>query len=200
MSVILAGGLALPPVRAPWISGKHYPAYSGTVGSSGAVLAANTLYGYIWAPPLPVTISALILSVQTGGAGSSAKAGVWRVGANGRPIGTPIVSNNTGGATTSAVAVSLSASATLPPVPLFFGSAYTGTLPVMFNVAGSQTEAVLEIGAGTAVTAVAQQVAGALSTAFTYTGDIEALDLTSASWTDVTGNPTRVPVLGFTVA
>lgn len=200
MSVILAGGLALPPVRAPWISGKDYPAFRGTVGASGAVLAVDTLYGYIWAPPLPVTISALFVSVQTGGAGSSAKVGVWRVGPNGRPIGTPLASNNTGGATTSAVAVSLSASATLPPVPLFWGSVFTGTLPTMFNVAGSQTESVLEIGADTPVTAIAQQVAGGLSTAFAYTGDIGALDLTAASWTDVTGNPTRVPIIGFTAA
>ncbi len=198
---VFRGTPLLPPLRARWISGKDYPLFRGTVGASGAVLATNTLYGYIAALPIPVAVSALFGGVQTGGAGSSMKAGIWRVSpVTGRPFGTPIASNNTGVATTGTGAASLAVTATLPAGLLFCGSVFTGTLPVMFNVAGSQTESVLEIGADTQATAIAQTVTGGLSTPFTYTGDIGALNLTGATWTDVTGNPTRVPILGFTVA
>ena len=78
------------------------------------------------------------IRVATGGAGSSVKVGIWANSTvSGRPVGAPVIADNTGAATTGTgqIAVTLAAT-TLQPGWYWIGSKFTGTLPSTVSGSG----------------------------------------------------------------
>lgn len=123
----------------PYRAGSgSYAMVEGAIGSA-AVGAVDTLYLYPFRLQVPIAFTAGQVRVATGGAGSSAKGGIW---ANGgatlnRPLGAPLFVDNTGVATTSnnTDAALAFGAGTLGPGIYWFGSKFTGTLPTMIVVA-----------------------------------------------------------------
>lgn len=175
------------PVDHPgYIVGLWYPTTEGATASSNAVSAADTLYVYPFFLRAAVHISRLAVRTVTGAASSSIKLGIWGNTA-GRPSGTPVVGDNLTLATT-ANNTTLN-TATFSPAPLlqpgvyWAGAVFTG-LPTMSHLATSSFN-VARTGTSTNTNAVTTQHV-ALTTAFTQTGDITALNLTGATWVYVT--------------
>ena len=200
MSVILAGGLA-SPWRAEhdgYVSGTSYAtAPDGQVLTTAAVAAADTLYGYLWFNPAPVTVSALLARCATGGAGSAMKAAVWRY-ANRRAQGVPVLAFNTGVATTATADLTMTVSGVLPAGWLLLASKFTGTLPSMAMVPAGQRTARLH--GGTVSNAVQISNAVTLSASDAYANDIAATDLSAVTLTLIASATALPPHIGFTVA
>jgi hypothetical protein len=70
------------------------------------------------------------LRSAVGGAGSSAKVGVWaNSNLSGRPVGAPLLADNTGAATTGTGQIALAMAGTLNPGTYWAGTKITGTGP-----------------------------------------------------------------------
>lgn len=201
MSVLLAGPMSsLTGFRTHpgYISGGVY-ALSRQVAPL-AIAAVDTVYLLPFMVDTHVVPASFGPRVTTGGAGSSVKIAVWANNpATMRPTGLPIMSNNTGAATTSAAATPLTVTGvTLIPGLLYWhGIKATGTLPTVqaVGVGSAEQSRFMGITLGTTAT---NPVVG-LSVADAYANDIAALDLTSASFTNVVQNtgvcaPQMVPV------
>jgi hypothetical protein len=178
-----------PPQRHPgYIAGATY-VLPETMGAAAAVSAVDVIYLWMWIPAARVTPATIGTRIATGGAGSSMKVGIWRNNpATMRPTGTPLASNNTGGATTSTnttVLLAVSGFTAVVGTPVWVGAKFTGTLPTTLQpVAYGQ-------GAQWWGGAIGNNAAGSaqgLSAPDTYSNDIAATDLTSASFTVVTGS------------
>ncbi|WP_135469848.1 hypothetical protein [Crenalkalicoccus roseus] len=192
---LLAAGPAVSGLHPGYVPGLTYWAARGQLAAPAAVAAADVLLGYPFLIGAPVRIAALHLRVGTGGAGSSAKAGVWRM-SGGRPAGTPVAAHAAGTPTTANnQTVEMPATGLLLPGWHFFGAVFTGTLPSCVGPSGNSAEIAWLIG-GTPAQMTATPVSG-LSTPFAFGGDLAALALDGAAWTAVTAG---VPALGFTVA
>jgi hypothetical protein len=121
-----------------YIAGRIYPTSgAASLQTATAPSAIDIIYFYPWVPPANITFTGGKMRVQTLGAGSSVKAGIW---ANSpvsmRPLGAPLFADNTGVTTqanTTDVTLAIGAGTLSAGVTYWFGSKYTGTLPVMLG-------------------------------------------------------------------
>lgn len=123
---------AIPP-HPGYLTGRYYSTLPNQIGSAAAPNAVNTLYLYPFQLFARVSITSLVIRVGTGGAGSSVKTGIWANNAStNKPVGAPLIVDNTGTATTSSNAnVSISATGTLAAGFYWAGAKFTGTLPTV---------------------------------------------------------------------
>ena len=125
-----------------YISGRYYVGNHGSlVTTTVAVGAVDTIYFNLMFLPFAVSIAALLARTGTGGAGSSMKSAVWaNSSVSNRPLGAPLIVDNTGQATTGSstnVEVAVSPSVTLPSGFYWYGTKFTGTLPTMVAMGGT---------------------------------------------------------------
>lgn len=120
-----------------YIAGQVYPLHDGYTNTSSAIAAADAIYLFPFTVPRVLNFASIKMRVQTAGAGSSAKTAIW---ANSpishRPLGSPLFVDNTGvttQASTTTVTTGMAAGTLTPNNIYWFGSKYTGTLPVMWN-------------------------------------------------------------------
>lgn len=187
---------AVAPVRPPLISAKSYWAASGQLANT-AIAAADVLIGYLWRPGRPLSITDLHLRVQTGAPGSAAKVGVWSLGGTARPIGTPLIFDNTAQATTAGGTLTFpNADGVLGDEFYFWASMYTGGTPTMTGLSLNTAEQSSIVG-GSPAQLVATSVV-ALTTPVTFADNIGALDLTAVTMTEA--NNTGTPIVGYTAA
>lgn len=133
-------GILSAPPQSPdhpgYLAGLYYPTFRG-LRAALAVAAVDVIYLYPFRLYAAVTIKTLVLRVTTGGASSAAKQAIW---ANSvvsmRPLGAPLIADNTGVATTGS-ATNAEANTTdtfLGPGWYWAGSKYQATLPSMLAV------------------------------------------------------------------
>jgi hypothetical protein len=114
------------------------------VAVSGTIGAIDTLYLYPFHLPNSFTFTGGRARTITGGAGSAIKAGIWATdttngAAGNKPVGAPILVDNTGAATTgNNTTITLGLGATLAPGFYWVGVKATGTLPTMYCVQESE--------------------------------------------------------------
>lgn len=126
-----------------YIAGRTYPTLRVLPDTAVAVTAVDLLYFYSFMLPETLNFTAASMRVGTGGAASSVKAGIW---ANSplsmRPLGAPLYRDNTGVATATSstnIVPALGRGTLLRDVIYWFGSKYTGTLPMMYGLRGADT-------------------------------------------------------------
>lgn len=176
-----------------YVSGRPYSTFPG-YSAAAAVGAADTVYLYGFPVFHPVTIASLQMRIVTSGAGSSVKMGVWANSpVSNRPLGAPLIADNTGVATTSN---NTTASADVTDTPLqpgwyWVGSKFTGTLPQPVCITSGSLWHAFQMGnAGAAL------VVMGLSSSDTYSNNLPTF-AEGASFSSVIGT---VPIVGFTVA
>ena len=173
-----------------YVAGLFYPSYEGTAVLA-AVPAVDTDYLYAFAVTRRITLTALAIGVTTAGMGSAFKTAIYANGASGRPVGPPLLVNNTGVATTSIAAASCTLSGTLNPGVYWFAQKHTGTtLPASVSKLSTGNQDMVRMGRSAVPTSASVQAALSLSDAYansfpTLTG--------SESYSSVAGN--GVPIL-----
>ncbi len=135
-----------------YIASRTYATVPGMTPTAAAVPAVDVVYLYPFQILSRVTVASLRIRLTAGGAGSSAKGAIW---ANSfvsmRPLGAPLLVDNTGVATTSSNAdASLAASGTLNSGVYWAGTKFTGTLPSTLSIAANNTWVQFMVGAATA--------------------------------------------------
>lgn len=153
-----------------YIAGQTYSTWEGSIANT-AVAVADTIYFYPFRLREPLTIVNGNAYVVTGGAGSAMKAAIY---ANSpismRPVGAPLVKDDTGVATaTSATRVSLAFGAyTFVPGWYWAGGKWQATLPTMQTIAaGAQfLEFFMGVPAANALNIAMMTYAHAYATAF----------------------------------
>lgn len=182
----------MPITHSPYIAGRPYSTYPGYAASS-AVAAVDTIYLYQFPVYSLITVTSLQVRVVTGGAGSSVKMAIYaNSSVSDRPLGAPVIVDNTGQATT-ANNTTVSADTTdtvLLPGFYWVASKYTGTLPAVQSiVTGSLWHPFTTGNAGAAL------VVMGLSSADTYSNNMPTF-AEGASFSSVVGT---VPIVGFTL-
>ena len=126
-----------PDISHPgYVSDRTYSTFDGAIANL-AVGAADLIYFYPFRIPRRVTIIGGNAYVVTGGAGSAMKAALYANSPiSSRPVGAPLVRDNTGVATaTSATRVSLAFGVyTLRPGFYWAGAKWQATLPTMQTI------------------------------------------------------------------
>jgi hypothetical protein len=187
-----------------WQAG-YPPAHFGVMAAGDVVAAAIPAVDLVYLYPFPVNspldVTAIFCNCQVVGAGSAVKMAVWANNPmTGRPTGKPLLGDNVGVNTASGTGIKSVAVLNRPtPVGvLWFGSKATGTLPSMTTLSGNgNTGAASRLAAVAAADALrnaAVQSIG-LSTPDAYANDIMDLDLTRATFTNVTVS--GIPVIGL---
>ncbi len=188
----------LPPPHPGFRASAFLPTADASSSNTTAVTTLDTvIYLYPYRLALPITVVSLSVRVSTGAAGSAVKMGVWNNDRTlGRPTGLAITGlvSNTGQATTgnNTNAQITGLSKTLPPDWYWFGSAFTTLGPQCMSVSGSG--GVYQLNELLMRSALATNVVAGLSAPYTYATDITTLDLTGASFTDVSG-AAGIPVI-----
>lgn len=123
-----------------YIASQIYPLHDGTLNVANAVAAVDVIYLFPFSVPRLLTFVSIKMRTQTAGAGSSVKTAIWADSpVSHRPLGAPLFVDDTG-VTTQASATTVTtgmAAGVLNPNNLYwFGSKYTGTLPVMWSALG----------------------------------------------------------------
>lgn len=183
-----------------YVAGWWYGTYDGTTANSAAVAALDLLYVYPFSIRAPVTVSRLATRVATGVATSTVKLAVWR-NASGRPTGTPAAGSNsalsTATSATNPTTATFSPTVLLTPGVYWAGAVFGTALPTMVHIATSGLN-VGKHGTTTLSAAISTQAVG-LSTPFTASGDILALNLSGATWTAVVATA-GIPAMAFEAA
>lgn len=210
LALFLAAGFTLPApaqtlVRPPdiatghpgYVTGRFYTPFTGTIGSSSAVPAVDTVvYLYPFAASdFPLVAVSLNTRCITLAALSAIKLAVWASDpVTKRPTGVPVAGSNTGQATTTSNSTqTIAISRTFEPgVVYWVGVAATTLAPTMYSFNSAMTEANRMIGRS----AIASSVLTGLSAPYTYSTDIMALNLTGATLTDVTAAGIPVVYIG----
>ena len=123
-----------------YISGRLYPCAGNGYStiSNTAVGAIDLIYFVPFFLEKPMSFTNGAVWVNTGGAGSSVKGGIWANSTvSQRPLGAPLYKDDTGAATTSSSAAATLAfgAGTLQPFTIYWaGTKYTGTLPTMRSI------------------------------------------------------------------
>jgi len=135
-----------------YVASRIYATVPSMAPTAAAVPAVDVIYLYPFQIFARVAVTALRIRVQTGGAGSSGKGAIWANSYTSmRPLGAPLLVDNTGVATTASTADAvLAASGTLNPGIYWAGTKFTGTLPQTFSVPSNNTWAAFISGFGTA--------------------------------------------------
>lgn len=123
-----------------YIASQIYPLHDGPINVANAVAAVDVIYLFPFSVPRPLSFASIKMRVQTAGAGSSVKSAIWADSpVSHRPLGAALFVDDTG-VTTQASGTTVTtgmAAGTLNPNRLYwFGSKYTGTLPVMWTAIG----------------------------------------------------------------
>ena len=174
--------------------------HEGAANGGTAIPAVDVLYVYPFRVYGPAVVSSIFERLQTVGAGSAVKCAVWRADTTtGRPTGLPLFGQNTGFDTTAGTGIKSAAVSNyaITPSVYFAGSVATGTLPVMTSVSASASfpAGILSGASANAAMGVpAAQLTG-YSTPLAYAGDIMALDVTGATWSDV--GTSGIPIIGL---
>lgn len=174
-------------------TGFTYSTFAGTP-TLAVASAIDTLYFYPFLLQRRIVVTGGVVRTGTGGAGSSIKAGIWAnndAGTTNRPVGAPLLVDNTGASTASSTAnVALAMSGTLQPGLYWVGVKLTGTLPTTLGVgSNNQTLAQLAGVTGNALNAYAVSIAD------TYSNAMPTIP-TNQTFTQVaTGT---IPILGLT--
>lgn len=134
---------AVNAISFPILSGRKVMAYSGARSISAGALAADTFYIYPYILKRAITLQDLSVYINTGGAGSAAKLGLFLndPATNLPVVGAPAAVNNTGAATTaSTTLVTLSVTpVVIPPGPIWLAQLWTGTMPIPTAMAQSDS-------------------------------------------------------------
>jgi len=173
------------------VPGGVYPCCASVSSGAAAPGATGTVYFMpflVYFNCLPVSFGVRVSAL---GAGSSFKIGVWNPDpANGlKPAGLPIMSNNTGVATTSN---NTTAMATITGVYLnmgrlvWVGAKFTGTLPTVIQTNTSGLEGARFLGLGAASTGGG--FTAGYSIADAYANDISALNVVPGSLATIANN------------
>jgi hypothetical protein len=183
--------IATIEIHPGYVAGRIYPTYIGTM-TTAAIPAVDTLYFY----PFPLYSRAVLTSGQvrvvTGGAGSSIKVGIWANStASARPLGAPLIVDNTGVATTSSgVAVTPALAGTLDAGLYWVGVKATGTLPSCLSIPSGHSWC----GYYTGLTSATAMASNGLSFVSTYADAMPTM-AEGASYTLVSGS--GIPILGL---
>jgi hypothetical protein len=183
-----------------FVSGKGYDAFGGPTGNL-AIASLNLLMLYAFPLDLDLGINQMIARVTTGVASAQLKIGLWANGA-GRPTGLPLVATNAALDCSAAALLSdtISPTKSLSAGWYWWGSVFGGALPSMLATSTTSSTGARQgnawIGGGTGAAIGSAPITG-ITTPFTFTNDLSALDLTAATFTEVTS--VAVPVLGFRV-
>jgi hypothetical protein len=176
-----------PAVHPGYISGNAYP-LGPQAATAAAVGGVDILYLLPFFVSSLVTPSAFGLRVVTLGVASAIKLGVWANNlATMRPTGVPIMSNNTGLATTASgtnVRLTVAGVPLTPGVMYWIGMKQTGTLPTV-TMLGSASAFIANL-LGSGVLNSTNQTTG-VSAPDAYANDISATNLTSATFTTLSG-------------
>lgn len=183
--------------RRPYIDGLCYSTWDSVISVSGAIAAVDTLYLYPFFIEEDIGIDQLYFRVNTAGAGSSVKGGIYR-DLSGRPEGDPIVVDNTGVSSASTGLKTLSISTAYVTRGWYWAATKsTGTLPRCVSIAGTTLWASSRIGSTSAdvlVNGATNQISG-LSIVDAYASNLP--NLTGAVFTLVTGTDAGIPILAF---
>lgn len=166
----------------PYRAGLWY-GRRGAHTSGNIVPATNTLYLRRVEVRERVTIAALGFRVVTAGVSSAVKMAAYRAGANGMPIGAPIVADNTGVATVTAGAhVSTALTGIIDPPYVWLADVHTGpTLPIPIGLGTTDYNEESQLGRSNMGSNTA--LVG-YSIAHTYANPLPTF-LGSESWTEV---------------
>lgn len=123
-----------------FVSGKIYWLHRGHSSSAAASPAAvDIIYFFPFVLAHTIVFTKGVMRVQTGGAASAVKAGIWIDSPiSHRPLGAPLYKDDTGVATTASttnVDIALGAGI-LGPGVYWWGTKGQATLPVMWSVIG----------------------------------------------------------------
>jgi hypothetical protein len=174
--------ISAAPLHPGYIAGKTYTMLDAGTVSNLAVGAIDTVYLYPFRVFAPITFTAGAIRISAGGVGSSVKSGIWAHSyVSGRPLGAPLVYDNTGAATTGTGQIAIALAGSLLPGFYWFGTKFTGTLPTAQSIV-TPTYLVPNGGAGSTV---------GLSASDTYSNNISALSFSEgyASFTVVPSAP-----------
>lgn len=119
-----------------YLAGRTYSTFPVTITQGTAPAAIDTIYLYPFWIYSTVTLTGGFIRVVTGGAASSVKSAIYANSpVSNRPLGAPLMVDNTGQATTgNNTSVTLPFTGTLTPGLYWFGSKYTGTLPTVYSI------------------------------------------------------------------
>ena len=118
-------------VAPAFIAGRTF-ATTRTAVNNNAVPAVDTIYLYPYLLRRQIVLTAGMMRSTAGGAGSSVKVGIWANSTvSNRPLGAPLLADNTGVATTGTGEINPALSGTLQPQVLWIGTLWTGTLPTV---------------------------------------------------------------------
>ena len=167
-----------------YIASRTYATLPGVTPTGAAVPAIDTIYLYPFPVFSRITLAALRIRVSTGGAGSSAKCAVWANSFTSmRPLGAPLLVDNTGVATTASSAdAAFAITGTLNTGIYWVGTKFTGTLPSTLSVPANNTW--VSFMAGLPIAGGASQ--NAYSFADTYSNNMPTF-AEGASFTALTG-------------
>lgn len=174
--------------------------YTLTPTTIAVASAIATLDTVIYATPIIVTqeaFPAVSLNVRVTATGTASCAIKMAIFANStttkRPTGTALAGSNTGTAcATASTTVTLAVSITLQPGTYWFVESVTTGASTFISAASGDTNINTMIGRST-ITGTTT-ITGLSSTSQTYSSNFTTMDLTAATWTDVTGNA-GIPLL-----
>jgi len=120
-----------------YLASRVYTTFSGSPITSAAISAVDIIYMYPFILPRPITFTKGIMRVQTAGAGSSVKAGIYASSpVSVYPLGAPLYKDDTGVATTAStsdVDIALGAGTLRADTLYWAGAKFTGTLPILWT-------------------------------------------------------------------
>lgn len=139
-----------------YLAGRNYATWEGAVTTTAAIPAVDTIYFYPFRLMAPVTLTGGMVRSITGGAASSVKAGIWANSpVSHRPLGAPLIVDNTGAATTANnTNVALAMTGSLKTGIYWAGVKATGTLPQCTSIPAASTTLMVLTGVATGSTAV----------------------------------------------
>lgn len=173
-----------------YVTGQFYSTWFGP-NTTSALAAADVLYLYPFPIFAPVTLTTLFIRVSSGGAGSAVKMGIWGDSPiSHRPLGAPLIADNTGAATTGTGTITADITdTTLPEGWYWAGLKATGTMPTAWSLPGNNPFFPFWAGSDSNVALVHS----GLSIAATYSSDLPTL-AESESFAMATQ---PIPIIGF---
>lgn len=175
-----------------YVAGRVYNTYRGPLTTSSVIGAINTLYFYTFRIFYPILLKTIRFYVSAGGAASSAKSAIWgNSSLSNRPIGAPIVVDNTGVDTSTLGEKTADVTDTVfGPGWYWSGMKFTGTLPSLLTASGANPGAGWLVG-HTVITSAPSITGYALSD--TYSNNMPTLSEGGVT----TGSGSNIPIIGL---
>lgn len=193
MSIIVTSAPAL--LHPTYVSGRTYSTYWGQMLNSAAMPAIDIIYFYPFLITRTLAFASGSARVQTAGAGSSIKVGIWANSpTSSRAVGAPVAVDNTGITTqASTTDVVPAISGTLYPGWYWMGIKTTGTPATFHSITAPNLFMSWAMGNATSPL----MVVTAFSIADTYSNNMPTI-AEAAAFTPVTAS--GVPVIGLTIS